>query len=377
MENDGIRVAAAALAVGALAALGAAAPATAVDATKPIACTEYAFEDAEGDQNHIQVPENERTGSTDMIAGFMKHDPSKGDDATTYNLVVSDLKAEVPATWTTQSWNMYYQTPDDADGNFHYVRALLDFQGEVKYEHGRFIANPAGVGLTGSSVYDGDTTGKFFEGPQGVIQIVVPASVVQAGMPLQGMYASSGQGRTAPSTTPGYSRGLSHVLDTAPDDAPASGTGSWTVAPCPAGSPAPKPPGGGGGGGGGGGTGGGGGGTGGGGGGTTEAPSVGGPSVTVTTRALPVRLVKSRVKRPKGRTLVLRLRSREPITKLGARLVKGRKTLGKSKLGRLNRTGKLKVKLSKKLKKGKYRLDLVGNDASGQRRAVSLTLRVR
>src|SRR3712207_3085720 len=167
MEHAGLlRGASAALAAGTLVALGASAPATAVDATKPEACAGLAFEDAEGDQNHLQVPAAERTGSTEIINGFLKHDPPKAGDATTYNLTVADLKTEIPLGWTTQSWNLYFQTPEDTGGNFHFVRALLDFTGEIAFEHGRFVANPSGAVLTGASVYDGDTTGKFFTGPQ-------------------------------------------------------------------------------------------------------------------------------------------------------------------------------------------------------------------
>src|ERR687896_401168 len=115
-----IHAASAALAAGALASVGATAPAIAVDDTKPEPCTGLAFTDAPADQNHLQVPEAERTGSTELINGFLKHDPAKGDEATTYNLTVASLSSEVPTGWTTQSWNLYYQPPGEEEGNYHF-----------------------------------------------------------------------------------------------------------------------------------------------------------------------------------------------------------------------------------------------------------------
>ena len=83
------------------------------------------------------------------------------------------------------------------------------------------------------------------------------------------------------------------------------------------------------------------------------------------------------MRRPKRKVLVLRLRSTEALTNLGARLVKGRRTLGTGKMRQLNGTRSLRLKLSRKLRRGRYVIDVAGNDARGQRRVATLALRIR
>jgi hypothetical protein len=244
----------------------------------------------------------------------------------------------------------YYRTPDDT---LHFVRAITDFTGATVFEYGSFTPNPTGVGLTGVSVYEGNTTGKLFEGAEGVVQVVIPADQAPVGTKLTTLYTSATQGRTLPTAFPGYFRGLSSVLDTAPDDAPDTAPGTFTVGPC-----AEAPPG-------------------------PNTGSQGGTAgQTVSSTPLPVTLVTKSAKAAKkgkksSKSLSLKLKSSEAITNLGAQLVKGKKVYGTGKLASLNGTGTLKLKLKSKLKKGSYTLDLVGNRASGERATAAYKLKAK
>ena len=174
-----LRLAAAGTAAGTIAAFGAAGSAPAVDDTKPVpTCAGLAFKDPAGDHGSAAVLASATTGSTDIVDGFLKHEPAKGDQATTYNLTVKDLKAQVPSGYTTMAWNMYYRTTDDVVRS---VRAIVDFSGAVAWEATIFTPNPTGVGVSGVTQYDRETTGKFFEGPNGVVQIVIPAAYAKPG----------------------------------------------------------------------------------------------------------------------------------------------------------------------------------------------------
>jgi hypothetical protein len=321
----------------------------AADDTKPTPCADQlAYKDPASDRVADEAV-IDSTDSSEILRGFLRYDPARGPDALTFNVVVRDLKAEVPSGATTLSWVSYYRTPDDV---LHFVRAITDFTGATVYEFGNFTPNPTGVGLTGVSLYEGDTTGKMFEGPEGVIQIVIPGAHAPVGTKLTTLYTSATQGRTLPTAfPPQVSRGVSSVIDTAPDDAPETAPGTFTVGPC---TEAPA---------------------------TTTTPGSGTAGQTTTSATLPVKLVtksaKVAKKKSKSKTLSLKLKSSEEITKIGAQLVKGKKVVGTGKLAKLNGTGTLKIKLKSKLKKGSYTLNLVGNRASGERATVAFKLKAK
>jgi methionine-rich copper-binding protein CopC len=90
-----------------------------------------------------------------------------------------------------------------------------------------------------------------------------------------------------------------------------------------------------------------------------------------------VKLAGAKVKAPKKKTLSLKLTSSEKVTGLVAQLRSKTKTVAKGKLASISGKATLKLKLAKKLKKGKYTLDLVGKDAAGQQRSTSAALTVR
>jgi hypothetical protein len=342
----------------------------------PVPCTALAYKDVKGDPANLAAVPEVDNAAVDAINAFVRHDPAKGADATTYNLVVDNLTLAIPGGYTTRTWSLYY----DVDGTTRFVRAIADFTGAVVYEYGNFTPLDDPSPLAGLTLYEGNTKGTMFEGPNGVVSIVVPPEVGGgAGKAWTAMYASTGQGKTLPTAFPPQgTRGLFQVMDTAPDDGAAAG-GKYTVSPCVANAAAPT----------------GGGtnlGTGSGAGtgtGTGTGPIPGGedPGSSGSTgepngvsgegpAPLPVK-VSGSVKRPKGKSLSIKLTSTEELTSLGARLRKGSKTVGSGKLAKLARKGTLKIKLSKKLKKGSYVLDLVGNRASGQRGAAALKVKVK
>jgi len=162
-----LRPTVAALALG-VAALAAASPAGAVDDTKPApSCYGLAFTDKKGD-TASQAPGAQPGGreNLDLLGGFYKYDAAKADEATTFNIQIANLSTDIPDGATAISWYVSYGTA----ASDPWLRALTDFTGVVSYETGHYEI----VGPQTQSVRDGATTGAFFEGPDGVIQIVYP-----------------------------------------------------------------------------------------------------------------------------------------------------------------------------------------------------------
>jgi hypothetical protein len=320
----------------------------AADDTKPAPCGEQlAYKDPASDRVADETV-IQSTDSSEILRGFLRYDPAKGPDALTFNVVVKNLKAEVPSGATTLSWVSYYRTPDDV---LHFVRAILDFTGAVVYEYGNFTPNPTGQVLTGVSVYEGTTNGKLFEGPEGIVQLVIPGAQAPVGTKLTTLYTSATQGRTLPTAfPPQVSRGVSSVIDTAPDDAPDTAPGTFTVGPC---AEAPSAPA------------------------TTPGSGTAGDQSATLPVSLVTKSANAASKKSKSKTLSLKLKSSEEVTSLGAQLVKGKQVYGTGKLAKLNGTGTLKLKLKKKLKKGSYTLNLVGNRASGERATVAFKLKAK
>ena len=186
-----------------------------------------AFTDPPNDASNIQVMASDTSPATDVLNGYLRYDAAA--QTLTYYITVKSLDETVPSTYTTMSWTGYFTTPDGTD---HFMRALLDLTGATAFEYGVFIPNPTEVGLTGFSEYQGTTTGKLVKGSPGVIQIVVPSSLAPLGTKLTTLYALTTEGRTLPAAAPGYFRGISPVMDTAPDTAPSGLVATYIVAPC-------------------------------------------------------------------------------------------------------------------------------------------------
>jgi hypothetical protein len=208
--------------------LALAAPASAA----PAPCGDPLVFDDSGDQFF------EPTGLGSLNAQFNKLGHPAGDnsditglffttDATTgtvdANIAVTDLNKTLPAQTDSQG-GIYYYVVYVYDGATRFVKATNTDGATIKYAYGTIDDN--GVYTT-----DGDTTGNFFEGPGGVVQIRVPDSVG----------GKSGETLGAAEATVDYIQGLddnvglNNHVDEAPDGAsvttPAGET--YTAAPCP------------------------------------------------------------------------------------------------------------------------------------------------
>ena len=327
-----------------LLALVSANPANALDDAKPVYSCGLMVKDSDKDADEPNSVNQETTSHPNMeIKGFfLKYDEAKGAEATTVNIIVKDLTTDLPDGNTAINWSMKWQFGD----GIYFVRAVADYSGMTAFEWGEYTATGLPAGVSGTFQYRGGTPGKLFEGPDGVVQLVIPQDIGgKVGSQLSTLEVSSNTGKSVcpvAATTP--SRGVAYENDGA-------ATGKWTVAGCAPPAAAPVA--------------------------STPTVNAGTPSATTGTAALPVKLATKKVRAPKKKSLALKLTSSEKITGLVAQLRSKSKTVAKGKLATVNRRATLKLKLAKKLKKGKYTLDLVGKDAAGQSRSTSAKLTVR
>jgi hypothetical protein len=258
-------------------------------------------------------------------------------DASTINIIIKNLDGTVPPPYSSITYDAKYDTSDGS----YFVRAYLDFTGSVVFEYGHLDTT---VSTTPRYQRDGSTQGKLFEGQHGVVQIAIPPEAGgKPGTTLKALTAETQLGETTvvPGAVPSPTRGLSAPSDDV-------GLGSVTLGACasPA-TPTTSP----------------------------STPTGTPPSATQQTAGpLPVTLVSKSVKHAK--TVKIKVRSSQPLTKLGARISKGSKVYGTGKLAKLNGNGTFKVK-APKLRKGTYLLAIAGTDAAGNRRTASFKLKVK
>ena len=342
-------------AVAALLAITAlAAPAAAVDATKPAPCAGVLLTDPAGDQVYepgagalFGVPGTESSPENMDIKGLFFNFK---DGKLTANIQVANLTKDVPPPPESNGGVYYYVIYAFGDA-VKFVAAHNTDGSTINYEYGTIDPD------LGTYTTDGETHGALFEGPDGVVQLEVPADIGgKAGDVLTGAMVSI----DGIDVGTDHGNGVNNSADRAPDDSsPLAPAGkNYTVTACPAdGAPAPAPtpdPGTGGGGTGGGGT---------GGGGSTAPPADGNPSDTV----LPVRFTSglgSAKKAKKGKSVVLKAQADKPISKLVVALKKnGGKgpTLAAGKVASVKAGAfKVKLKFKRKLKKGVYTLIATG-----------------
>lgn len=322
-------------------------PAAAIDDSKPpVSCYGTFFTDKAGDATSQgpgagQANGNKPTPNLDLVAGFYKYDAAKGDEATTVNFIIKDLSTDIPEGATSLAWMLRYGGSDGAE---HWVRAATDFSGVVTYDYGGLTDASA----TTFSTRVGSTQGAFFEGENGVIQLVIPTANGDGkvgyslkGATAYGYEANSPVPQAAPTPIKG---GFLYEDDSAP------GKGAYTVgSACPSAPPASPPP--------------------------VVGPS-GAKPIQPVDKPLPLTLQTKSVKAKKAKkALALKVKSSEALTQVAAQLKKGTKVLGKSTVVSLNGAGTIKLKV-KKLKKGSYVVDFAGTDASGARRFTSAKLKI-
>jgi hypothetical protein len=307
--------------------------AVALDDAKPSpGCHGILAEDGKADGADSFAVSFRTSDSVEILRTFFKYDPSKGAEALTLNMVVKDLALSVPTGATGLIWNFKFLGADSAT---HFVRAVLDYTGGTVFEYGTLDDSLP----VQRYVPEGDTKGKFFDGPEGVIQLVVPPDFAKAGSSIKSVV---GEAQMALQIVPGAirtpTRGLSNVYDDTAGK-------TISVAEC-----------------------------------TPEPTAGGGAVLGGATRSLPVKLSTTATtakKVKKSESLSLKLKSTEKITALTAKLLKGKTSYGKGSLAELNGNGTLKLKLSKKLKKGSYTLNLAGSDAAGNKLTATAKYRVK
>jgi hypothetical protein len=270
----------------------------------------------QGDPGVVLLP---GTDNVDLRGVFFRYDTdSDAKTPVTANIQVTNLSKDLPLGASALSWYVEWTVADTV----YYVKADMDDAGAVVYDYG--VDDPT-TGLTSS----GATTGKFFEGENGVVQIRVPQSGAKA---TDGNVLKTAEAHTS-ATIPG--------LLVFEDSAPESGTAkSYTVGQCPGESTAP--------------------------------PATGTTPPASASTTLPIKLITSSAKaakNKKSKSLSLKLQSTEEVTGIKGTLKKGSTSYGSGKLSSLSGKGTLKLKLKKKLKKGSYKLKLSGTVAGGARSA--------
>ena len=148
----------------------------AVDSTSPSPCGELVLEDPAGDQSFdpsgLDLPQasTKTRDNTDLTAVFFNFRPDKdGKPVVTANLRVTKLDKTVPSKQDAQG-GIYYYAAWKFGGKTVFVKAANADGTTITYGFGNIDAQ-------GNYTTEGATKGAFFEGPNGVVQIDVPAAL--------------------------------------------------------------------------------------------------------------------------------------------------------------------------------------------------------
>jgi hypothetical protein len=270
-------------------------------------CGGVSTTDPAGDQTGLTVSPGD---NYDLRSMFFLTEGNK----VTANLGIANLSKTVPTGATDVSWYVQWTAGDATP----FVKAGVDTKGNVTFAYGT-LAN-------GIFSEEGETSGKFYEGADGVISIVIPGNTI-TGKKIEGPSAGSYSAQNVPMVG-----GRLEQADAAPD----SGTGKdYNAVPC------AEPP-------------------------TQAAPPL---AITLTT--------KSASRKKAKKSVAVKLTATEAVTGLSAALVKGSKTYAKGKLATVDGAATLKLKVKHKLKTGSYSLKLQGTDGAGQLRRATFRFKVK
>jgi hypothetical protein len=150
------------------------------------------------------------------------------DGVLTANIQVANLTKDVPAFQDSQAGEWNYVIYTDPDGKTRrFVRAVNDGD-TITYVSGTISTEGP---LTGVYTTGGATKGNYFEGPDGIIQIVVPADAGgKAGAKLSNVQVTMDDIQGLNDAV-----GFNNHVDTAPDEADVTeltGGADYEVAPC-------------------------------------------------------------------------------------------------------------------------------------------------
>jgi hypothetical protein len=283
-------------------------------------CLGVAVSDPAGDQERITGQEG--PASADILGVFFTFSEGKQ----YANLQLADAKDELAVGATGARWYVYFKV-----GNLvNWVRATKTGPVASTFNYGH-------IDEAGSRVSDGTAEGKFFAGPNGVIQVQIPAEA--------GGKTGTATGAPYAETHEAVGNQLLLIDETKPGKA-------FTMGTCPQAAPTPGP---------------------------AEPGAPAAPAAPAAPRndvvALQVSVPKSG--KAKGRSLVLKLRSRDEIRDIRATLKKGSATVGSGSLASLKGKGNLKLKLTRKPKRGSYTLELTGTNADGRTASLKTSLKLK
>jgi hypothetical protein len=298
--------------------------ADAVDSSKPTPCTEEPLiTDKVGDQisdlTGLGTETGEGPANMDIKSVFLNYRAgADGKKVVTANIQIADLNKELPSPLDTQG-GIYYYVHYTSGGVERFVKAVNADGATITYHYGFFDAESVPTFIVYNT--EGETKGAFFEGADGVVQIDIPESTgAKEGATLSGVYADVD-----------YIKGVDdfYGINSHADVAPDSGTGtSYEVVDCAA-----------------------------------AAAAEGGGTATAVTLTVPKTLGSARSAN-RRRTLPVKVRSSESVSNLTAQLRSGKtargRLVGKGSMKTLDGSGTLRLKLSRKVKKGTYTLVVKG-----------------
>jgi hypothetical protein len=290
-------------------------PVWAQDGAPQPGCLGIAVTDPAGDASRLT---GEGPASADITGLFFTFEDGKH----YANLQLADAQDELAPGATGARWYIFFKV-----GNgINWVRATKTGPVASTFNYGH--VDPADE----SRVSDGTTEGKFFTGPNGVIQILIPAEAGgKTGTASGGPYAE---------TNEAVGNQLLPIDETKPGKA-------FTMGTCPGAAATP-----------------------------TQAPvGTAPPAPPAEVVALQVAAPKSA--KAKGKALKLAVRSNGEITNIRAALKKGSGTVGTGSLAKLKGKGTLALKLKRKLKKGSYSLVLSGNNPDGKPASLTTALKLK
>jgi hypothetical protein len=322
------------------------ATATAADPA-PAPCNGIFTTDPGDDGLHSPAGSADQTGdlatkapdNLEVLNTFFNFKPgADGKKALTFNITIKNLTRDVP-TDLSSTGGVYYYGYYVWQNRVRFVRAVNKGSGDIAYGFGYVTSATYGDDPAGG-VYqtEGQTTGGFVEGANGVVSIVVPEAI--GGKAGELLASVGGSAETIEGQDDFY--GFNHQADMAPDDysitAPKAELPGYTVTDCPAGAttntgPAATTPGG-----------------------TTPPPATGAPAAPATLPLKAASSLGSAKKAKKKKALSFKVTAGKPITKLriAIRPAKGGAPVGTLTIKALKAgTTTIKVKV-KKPKAGKY-----------------------
>jgi hypothetical protein len=259
----------------------------------------------------------------DLTSAFFRTDRTEGGRlVTSANLQLARLDTVAPSGAQAINWTMHWRDGDV----LRYASATVRSAGEPSFVFGR---------VEGSTYEaEGSTTGRLLPGENGIAQVDLPEAISAPGTRLRAPYAASQV------VSDFLGSGFFEEVDLAPDDAQAGGK-TYVVATCGTGGEAPVPePG------------------------TPvtgpDSPSLehAPPVVTLMTETAGARYISRR------RRIFLRLRSTGPVRRLvGTMRRRGGRAVGMGRLKAMHGKGTLIVRLTRKVRRGRYTVSMRGIDA--------------